>query len=162
MIQLKHQILLVFTLLLTLTIPNISRADDGGIKVDVLKKTTEMWDGEALPVYPEGQPEVTILKITIAPGQQLPVHKHPYINAGILLRGQLTVVVTETGQTHHLKAGDTLVELVDKWHYGQNDGTEPAEILVIYAGIEGQPVTVLQDHNSHTESSTQPQAGQSQ
>jgi quercetin dioxygenase-like cupin family protein len=162
MIQLKQHIPLAITLLLTLTFPSVSRGDDGGIKVDVLTKTTEMWDGDLLPLYPQGQPEVTMLKITIPPGQQLPVHKHPYINVGILLRGQLTVTVTETGETRHLKAGDTLVELVDKWHYGKNDGTEPAEILVFYAGIEGQPVTVLQDHSNHTESSVQPQAEQSQ
>jgi quercetin dioxygenase-like cupin family protein len=163
MIQLKPQFPLVFTLLLTLVFPSVSRADNGGIKVDVLTKTTEMWDGELLPAYPQGQPEVTILKITIAPGQKLPVHKHPYINAGMLLRGQLTVTATETGETRHLKAGDTLVELVNKSHYGKNDGTEPAEILVIYSGIEGQPVTVLEDNTDHqTESSIQPQAGQSQ
>ena len=162
MIQLKQQIPLVFTLLLILTLPSVSRADEGEIKVDVLTKTTEMWDGEPLPKYPQGQPEVTMLKITIPPDQQLPVHKHPYINAGILLRGQLTVTVTETGETRHLKAGDTPVELVDKWHYGKNDGTEPAEIFVIYAGIEGQPVTVLKEIvEHHTESSTQSQAGQS-
>ncbi|MGA1621971.1 MAG: cupin domain-containing protein [Synechocystis sp.] len=160
MIPLKRHIPLAITLLLTLTLHSVSRADDGEIKVDVLTKTTEMWDGAPLPVYPQGQPEVTMLKITIPPGQQLPVHKHPYMNAGILLRGQLTVTVTETGETRHLKAGDTLVELVDQWHYGKNDGTEPAEIFVVYAGIEGQPVTVLQDHTNHTESSIQPQAGQ--
>lgn len=123
------------------------------------EKATVSWDGEPLPVYPQGQPEITILKITIAPGQQLPVHKHPYINAGVLLRGQLTVV-TEQGKTLQLKAGQALVELVDKWHYGKNEGTEPAEIIVFYAGIQAQPITVIQDNTGHhTESSIQPKAG---
>ena len=29
---------------------------------------TKAWTGEKLPAYPSGQPEVTILKITIPPG----------------------------------------------------------------------------------------------
>ncbi len=63
------------------------------------------------------------------------------INAGVLLRGQLTVV-TETGETLHLKVGDPIVELVDKWHYGSNDGENPTEIIVFYAGVRDMPSTV--------------------
>jgi quercetin dioxygenase-like cupin family protein len=41
-----------------------------------------------------------------------------------------------------MKAGDSIVEVVNKWHYGINEGNEPAEIIVFYAGIKGKPVTV--------------------
>ncbi|HYN77899.1 MAG TPA: hypothetical protein VES73_08905 [Lamprocystis sp. (in: g-proteobacteria)] len=41
-----------------------------------------------------------------------------------------------------LKAGDSLVEVVGKWHYGVNEGTEPAVILVFYAGEAGTPITL--------------------
>ena len=162
MLQSNRRLPLALTLLFTLTFPGVSLAQDKGAKVEVLEKTTVSWDGDSLPVYPQGQPEITILKITIAPGQQLPVHKHPYINAGVLVRGQLTVV-TDKGKTRHLKAGQALAELVDKWHYGKNDGAEPAEIIVFYAGIKGQPITIIKDDNTHqTESSTQPQTEQPQ
>ena len=57
------------------------------------------------------------------------------------MKGELTVV-TEKQETLHLKAGDSLVEVVNKWHYGSNQGLEPAEIIVFYAGIEGQAITV--------------------
>ena len=113
------------------------------IDVDVLAKSSSSWDGEALPEYPEGTPEVTILHITIPPGTQLPIHEHPVINAGVLLSGRLTVK-TEDGSILHLKAGDPIVEVVDKWHYGINEGSEPAEIIVFYAGIEGMPITIKQ------------------
>ncbi len=63
------------------------------------------------------------------------------INAGVLLKGQLTVV-TEAGDTLHLQTGDPIVELVNEWHYGKNEGDEPAEIIVVYAGTEGTPITV--------------------
>ena len=35
-----------------------------------------------------------------------------------------------------------IVELVDKWHYGKNESEAPAEIIVFYAGVHGEPITV--------------------
>ncbi len=110
-------------------------------KVEVLAKSSSSWDGATLPNYSEGRPEITILKVVIPPKQQLPLHNHPVINAGVLLKGELTVV-TEDNKTLHLKAGDALVEVVSKWHYGKNEGDEPAEIIVFYAGIAGKPITI--------------------
>jgi len=133
---------LFFAISLALLLFNNTWARDTNItKAEVLLKTTTSWDGEALPVYPEGQPEITILRITIPPHTQLPVHEHPVINAGILLKGELTVM-TASEQFLHLKAGDLIAELVSKWHYGKNEGDVPAEIMVFYAGIEGEPITV--------------------
>ncbi len=109
--------------------------------VEVLAKSTLSWDGSRLPDYAKGAPEVTILRIKIPPGAQLPLHEHPVINAGVLLSGVLTVV-TEDKQTLHLKAGDAIVEVVNKWHYGKNEGNETAEILVFYAGVKDTPITV--------------------
>jgi quercetin dioxygenase-like cupin family protein len=109
--------------------------------VDVLVKSSSSWDGEILPDYPKGKPEVTILRITIPPKVQLPLHKHLVINAGVLLKGELTVV-TEDKKTLNLKAGDSIVEIVNKWHYGINEGNEAAEIIVFYAGIRSMPITI--------------------
>ncbi len=123
---------------------------DGGqppTQVETLEKTTRTWNGSILPAYPKGQPEVTILRITIAPGTRLPLHEHPVINAGMLLAGELTVS-TPRGETKVLKAGDTLVELVDQPHFGENTGRHPAVILVFYAGVKGEPITVLLDAKS--------------
>ncbi|MCG6860415.1 MAG: cupin domain-containing protein [Chromatiaceae bacterium] len=115
--------------------------DLNATKVDVLVKSTTSWDGEELPGYATGKPEVTILRILVPPKTRLPLHEHPVINAGVLLKGELTVE-TEEKKTLHLKAGDAIVEVVDKWHYGRNDGDEPAEIIVFYAGVQGGPITV--------------------
>jgi len=71
-----------------------------GVKVVSLAKTSESWNGKALPSYPKGKPQITILKITIGPKVRLPLHKHPVINAGVLLKGKLTVI-TEKGETLH-------------------------------------------------------------
>lgn len=127
---------------LTLLLSSNGSAEDlNAVKVDVLSKTNSSWDGGVLPNYADGQPEITILRIKIPPGVQLPLHQHPVINAGVLLNGELTVV-TEDNRTLHLKAGDSIVEVVNKWHYGKNEGNNPAEIIVFYAGIKGAPITI--------------------
>jgi len=111
------------------------------VETEQLAKTIRSWDGETLPQYPQGQPEVTILRIKIPAGEKLKIHNHPVINAGVLLKGELTVVA-EDDKTLHLKAGDSIVELVNKKHYGKNEGKETAEIIVFYAGIENKPITI--------------------
>jgi len=116
-------------------------------EVITLVKTTESWNGVPLPTYHEGTPEITILKYIIPPKTILPLHKHLEINAGVVLKGKLTVI-SETNDTLYLKAGEPIVELVDIWHLGRNDGLEPVEIIVFYAGIKGKPITVLKQSNS--------------
>ena len=123
-----------------LAIPAVSQ-DPNPAQVEVLAQTETSWDGTRLPKYPQGHAVVTILRITIPPHTSLPIHKHLVINAGVLLKGELTVV-SESGLSLHLKAGDSIVELVNQWHYGVNDGNEPAEIIVFYAGERGRPNTV--------------------
>ncbi|QTX32326.1 cupin domain-containing protein [Aminithiophilus ramosus] len=112
-----------------------------GPHVDVLAKTTSSWDGTTLASYPEGQPEITVLHITVPPKTSLALHRHPVINAAVLLEGELTVI-TEKEETLHVKAGEALVEVVDKWHYGRNDGDVPVVLVVFYAGTEGGAITV--------------------
>jgi len=135
----KKTIYLVIILLFTSTL--VFSHENGKIKVDVLVKTSKSWDGTPLKEYAKGTPEVTILKIVIPPKTKLPIHKHPYMNAGVLTKGTLTVVTIDKSVLE-LKAGDPIVEVLDKWHYGENKSDEPAEIIVIYAGIKGEPITI--------------------
>ena len=115
--------------------------DTTAIQIENLSKSGFSWDGNKLPNYNRETPEITILKIKIPPGSSLPLHKHPVINAGYLLSGELTVV-TENNKTLHLKAGEVLIEVVDTWHYGKNEGKITAEILVFYAGTHDVPITI--------------------
>ena len=120
---------------------NVVAEEVNAVHVDVLAKSSVSWDGSALPDYSKGTPEVSILRIKIPPGVQLPLHKHPVINAGVLLSGELTVV-TDGNKTLHLKAGDSIVEVVNTWHYGKNEGNTTAELLVFYAGIRDTQITI--------------------
>ena len=119
-------------------------ADVPGILVETLVKTNQTWDGTPLPAYPASTPEISVLRFTIPPGAQLLPHHHPVINVAYVIKGELKVT-TEQGLTKGLKAGDALVELVDQIHFGKNEGTEPVELVVVYAGANGQRVTVLGD-----------------
>ena len=112
------------------------------IKIEVVKKATASWNGETLPSYQEGKPEISILKISVPPQAKFPIHKHPMINAGVILSGELTVI-TDLNQTKHFKAGDAVVEVVNRWHHGQNDGNVTTEIIVFYAGTEGEKLTIV-------------------
>ena len=89
---------LALTIVFLLTIPlesQISRAHDGhgaeslGVKIESLANSTKQWDGALLPNYPQGQPEIKILRIKIPAGVTLPWHYHPVINAAVILDGTL-------------------------------------------------------------------------
>ncbi len=133
---------LVYCIVLVVLLAGCSSQQyDKSVQSIQLIKSSASWDGQPLPAYRTGRPEITILRITIPPSHTLPMHKHPVINAGVLLKGELTVV-TERGDILHLKPNDPIVEVVDTWHYGRNEGDEPAEIIVFYAGVKGEPVTI--------------------
>lgn len=114
------------------------------ITFEKLAESTQSWNGDTLPSYPEGQPKVTILKASIPPKAKLEMHEHLVINAGLLLKGELTVI-DEFGNRLELKAGDTIIELVNTFHYGINEGTETAEIVVFYAGDANTPITKIKE-----------------
>lgn len=105
-----------------------------------LIKSELSWNGDPLPNYPTSSPEISILKITIPAHSELPLHYHPVINAGVLLKGEL-FVIDEDGNELTMKAGDPIVEVVNKKHLGRNLGDEDAEIIVFYAGTEGMKIT---------------------
>ena len=117
--------------------------DEQKIIVEELARTSESWDKETLPEYPEGVPEITVLRITVPPGASLPLHFHPVIKAGVLLEGELTVI-SENNEVLTLKTGEAIIEVVDKWHYGRNNSETPAVIIVFYAGTKGGPITVTE------------------
>ena len=113
----------------------VDAGEFNNIKVAILAKSSFSWDGSQLPSYSTETPEITILRITIPSNTQLPLHQHPHINAGELLSGKLTVV-SENGSKLYLKVGDSIVETVNKWHYGKNENSELPEMIVFYAGVK--------------------------
>jgi quercetin dioxygenase-like cupin family protein len=126
-----------------LLLPLISFAENhGNAKAEILVQSDVSWDGQKLPPYPTVPPEITVLKVTIPPHSTLQWHKHPSINAGYMISGELTVIA-EDNQSLSLKTGDALIELVDTWHFGRNDGDLPVEIVVFYVGAKDVPLAII-------------------
>ncbi|HAJ26529.1 MAG TPA: cupin domain-containing protein [Syntrophus sp. (in: bacteria)] len=133
---------LIFAIFVSLLLASQVFAEStGDVRVDVLAKSSYSWDGSLLTEFSKGTPEITILRIFIPAGAILPMHKHPVINAGVMINGELTVF-TEDKKTLHLKAGDAIIEVVNKWHYGKNEGNKAAEIIVFYASTTDMPITL--------------------
>lgn len=106
----------------------------------VVEAAAESWDGAPLPAYPAGAPRVSILRGFLPPHTRLPLHRHPVINAGVVLRGSLTVV-TADGAERTFGPGEGIVETVGKAHYGENRGDEPVELVMFYAGAGNLPLS---------------------
>ncbi len=62
-------------------------------------------------------------------------------------RGTFSTTNQINGQVLHMKTGDPIVEVVNTWHYGINEGNETAEILVFYAGTKDESVTIKRTGN---------------
>lgn len=114
------------------------------IEKNILVKTTKSWNGDTLPLYSKGQPEITIIRIKIQPGEKLPWHYHPFANAGVLISGELKVV-TKKGEVLYLTAGKSIVETVNTLHYGINESKEVADLIIVYSGIEDKSVTIIEN-----------------
>lgn len=105
------------------------------VKVTPVLKTSQSWDG-ALLKYPQGQAEITGVRIEIAPGGETGWHLHPVPSFGVVLQGQLEIQL-KNGKKNLVKAGDALAEVVNTAHSGKNMGTEPVLLLIFYAGAAG-------------------------
>ena len=112
----------------------------GALQSETLLRTGSSWDGKPYKYYPSGQPELTILKITLAPHTELEWHTHPIPSAAYILSGELTLERKKDGKKQHFAAGQVVSETVNTLHRGLT-GDETVELIVFYAGSPGVPLT---------------------
>jgi len=110
------------------------------IQAETLLQSRASWDGEPYTAYPAGQPELSVLKLTIPPHTQLPWHTHPMPNVAYIVSGELTVERKADGKTHHFTAGQVVAEMVEALHRGVT-GDAPVTLIVFYAGTAGLPLS---------------------
>ena len=108
---------------------------------EVLLQADHSWNGKPYTQYSKGRPELTMLKVTLAPHTVLPWHTHPFPNAGYVLSGTLTLHDKASGKTRVVHQGEAFAESVDDVHRGEA-GDEPAVLLITYAGIPGVPTSI--------------------
>ncbi len=111
------------------------------LEKETILKTTSTWDNAEYKKLKIKRPEVTVLKIIIDVGETLPMHRHDLVNVAYVKKGTLTVV-TDKNDKITLQEGESLPELVGKYHYGTNAGDEPVELIVFYIGEKGTPLSV--------------------
>lgn len=114
---------------------------------DLLVKTNESWNGASLPNLSLQGPEISVIKLTVPPKSQLPVHQHPSITIAYVLKGEFTAFLEDNSQKKELKAGDVDVEVINTWHYGINYSDEPAELLIVYISAKNTPLTINKYNN---------------
>lgn len=106
-----------------------------------LFRTSQSWDGVELPDYLEGRPELVAVKYVFPAGQKLAWHHHPVMNFGILVHGELTII-SKDGKEKTVHEGETVVEMVNTVHRGENRGTKPAVLYMFYLSQKDLPLSV--------------------
>ena len=98
--------------------------------------------GDRVVAYPQGTPEMRVVRVNLPVGAKIPLHTHP---------SPVVVVVTKGAMTNvRLVDGNEVMSLVrprdgfleshpDEPHYVTNKGPEPAEAIVTFASVEGLP-----------------------
>lgn len=109
-------------------------------KREILLQQQQSWNGKHYTEYPKGQPELTMIKLTLAPHTVLPWHMHPFPNAGYVLAGTLTLHDRASGKSHVFHQGEAFAESVDDQHRGES-GDTPTVLLITYAGVAGVPTS---------------------
>jgi quercetin dioxygenase-like cupin family protein len=139
----RLQFLTVLASLLLWLVQASAVATEPEVQVEQVLQATGSWDGSRYTDYPSGQPQVTVLKITIPPHTTLHWHRHPMISAAYVLSGRLTVEKRDTGERKVVNAGEALAETVQTTHRGFTTD-EAVELIAFYAGRVDLPVSVAE------------------
>ena len=83
------------------------------------------------PVSPPANATIIASTSVFPPGARTPVHKHLYPHYVFVTQGTLTITNAETGRSYRVGAGHFLVEMLNTWHYGHNDGSVPVRTYVV-------------------------------
>ena len=133
-------VLLISIFVLILFQQAAAKNDQSIVHTETLLRTSSSWDGEPYRSYPLGQPELSVLKITLQPHATLEWHSHPMPSAAYIVAGELTIERKENGKKQQFSAGQAIPETVDTLHRGEA-GNEPVVLIVFYAGSPGLSLT---------------------
>jgi quercetin dioxygenase-like cupin family protein len=102
----------------------------------ILLATGTTVTGEPIRYPADASPRITVLEITLRPGQQTGWHTHPVPIVAYLLAGELTVDYGAGGKRTY-RPGDAVVDAMNVAHNGHNAGSEPVRILAVILGGGG-------------------------
>lgn len=108
------------------------------IERTLLLQSSTSWEGTPYTTYPGGQPELSVLRVTLPANSTLGWHTHPIPNAAYVAKGEITLE-TQDGKHKTFKQGEVLPEVVNTLHRGKT-GLQPTELVIFYAGSPGIPL----------------------
>ncbi|GEB59155.1 cupin domain-containing protein [Streptomyces gardneri] len=123
-------------------VPSAAVASPGsGVSGTVLARGTS--DGALRIKPPEGDTDVVVRTITIAPGGSTGWHHHPGQVIGVVQTGTLTRTFDDCS-VEVTSAGEAFVEASGREHahVGRNFGSEPVVLYVTYLLPKGAPLSV--------------------
>lgn len=123
------------TAALAFSLPSLAWSQQAYPTIELLATGTTVV-GEQIRYPTSGPAKVTASIVTIAPGADSLVHRHPAPLVAYILDGEVTVDYGPLGRKVFRK-GEAMVEAMDVPHRGMNFGSEPVRILAIYLGAEG-------------------------
>ena len=126
------------------------------IKTTELIRTSESWDGAMLPDFPQGQPELRVIRLDFPVGAKTGWHHHTVVNYGIVQQGNLTIVCQD-GSERTFHEGEPLVEVIGTIHRGENRGKKPVILNMFYFSAPGAEITI-----QHPELDEQPKEQKSE
>jgi len=111
------------------------------IKTTELIRTSQSWDGAMLPDFPQGQPELRVVRLDFPIGAKTGWHHHTVVNYGIVQQGDLTIVCQD-GKEKTFREGEALVEVIGTIHRGENRGSKPVILNMFYFSSSGAEITI--------------------
>ncbi|MCV0425148.1 MAG: cupin domain-containing protein [Roseibium sp.] len=104
--------------------------------------------------FPQNNPSVKALVITMDPGEVTGWHKHNAPLFGYILEGEITVTYDGIGKKLY-RQGDGMLEAMDVTHRGENTGEGPAKILAVFLLGDDAEAVVEEDAPGATEPKVQ-------
>jgi quercetin dioxygenase-like cupin family protein len=105
----------------------------------LITDTTAIGQKIIYPSFPDN--EITILKITVPPGESTGWHKHLFPVFAYIIEGTLTVEL-ENNKSIVLTKSSAFSEVLNTYHNGINKGSENVVLIAFYMGEKGQPLSV--------------------
>jgi quercetin dioxygenase-like cupin family protein len=97
---------------------NAAKCGQSVVQSQILLRSKTSRDGEAYKSYPSGQPELSILKIILAPHTKLEWHSHPIPSAAYIVAGELTFGRKKDGRKLRFTAGQAASETLNTLYRG--------------------------------------------
>lgn len=136
----RHLIVTAAALMMGFGLGQLAIARSDGISLQTLLETSTSVVGEPI-VYETSQPAlITARELVLAPGAELPWHRHPMPTFGYVIEGEIVVDYGPKG-SRTFRKGDTLMEAMSVAHRGRNTSAKPVRVLAVSIGSRGQPLS---------------------